>query len=129
MNTLLVLGGLAWAAVPAVSFLDSPAFRCEHHPLARLAVEVDEGMALESVLARFEAYTTRSGPDAGGVAVLGDIIPTTPAGDTRVTRRILFIEDLWLDEALKLVAWFNGGGRVEGTRFLCDDLTGAATGG
>lgn len=129
MNTLLVLGGLAWAAFPAVSFLDSPAYRCEYHPLARLSAVVDEGMALESVLARFEAYATRSGPDAGGVAVLGDIVPTSKAADRRVASRILFIEDLWLDEVVKLVAWFDGGGRVEGTRFLCDDLGGAVTGG
>ena len=119
MNPLLVLGGLAWAAAPTLSFLGSPAYRCEYHPLARLSVAVEEGMALETVLARFEAYADGNDPDAGGVAVLGDIVPTGAPGQPKVASRVLFIEDLWMDGEVELVAWFDGTGRVDGSRYRC----------
>lgn len=118
MKTRSTLGRMAWVVLPALVLLGPRTYACELHPLARLSSQVEEGMSLRAVLSRFETYTDRSDPAAGGSAILLDLVPRG-AGEGGVASRILSVQDLWLEEDLELTAWFDESGTLLGTGFRC----------
>lgn len=119
MKTRSTLGRLAWVALPALVLLGPRGYACRLHPLARLSEELEPGLPYALALSRFEAYASRTGPAAPRDAVLGDLVPTPSASGEKVPSRILFIQDLWMEEDLKLTAWFGDDQTLEGVSFSC----------
>lgn len=116
MTTGITLGRLAVLAFPALLFVGPQARSCETHPLARIAGEIQPGTPYSETLTRFESYAARSGPEQGGDAILGNIVPR---GAGQAPARILFIQDLWMDRDVALTAWFGADQRVQGVEFIC----------
>jgi hypothetical protein len=123
MITPVALGWLARLAIPFLSVAVPSTYGCHLHPLARLSQTVEEGMPVQTVLARFEAYADQTDPDAGGVAVLGDLRPRSGRAS-----RILFVQDLWKDEDLILTAWFDQSGTARSVDYRCGEMASRAPG-
>lgn len=120
MTTGFALGRLAWVVIPTLLLTGPRGYGCSQHPLAQLSRELEPGLAFEAALSRFEAYASRSGPRDVSDAVVGSWIPKASRGAEEVPSRILFIQDLWMDRDLVLVAWFDADRRLQGSEYRCE---------
>lgn len=117
--TGFALGRLAWAALPALLLAGPQGDPCRAHPLAQLSRELEPGLPFAAALSRFEAYASRSGPAEEADAVVGSWTPRASPGASAVPSRILFVQDLWMDQDLVLTAWFDADLRLQGSEFRC----------
>ena len=119
MKTIPILLGVALASIPLVASAGPPTIVCRLHPLARLSRSVPDSVAPANALARFEAYADRNGPSGPGTPVVGSYRPAGSGDAMRAPGRIIFVEDLWTDRALRLTLWFDGDDWLTGRSFVC----------